>query len=94
MIRARELVAIFDISIEQSSKLSKQFMQAAKEQQHVEIVGEEEVKSIVVTQTLYVLFSHFLVYAEKATYHIMLRSSELSSTTRLQLFQRIARHTI
>lgn len=51
MIRAKELIAIFDISIEQSSKLSSQFMQAAKEHERVEVVGEEEVKSIVLTQS-------------------------------------------
>lgn len=50
IIRASELVAIFDISIEQSSKLSKQFAAGAKKRKDVEMIGEEEPKSIVVTQ--------------------------------------------
>ncbi|ASS67651.1 MULTISPECIES: extracellular matrix regulator RemB [Paenibacillus] len=50
IIRASELVAIFDISIEQSSKLSKQFVADAKKRKDVETIGEEEPKSIVVTQ--------------------------------------------
>lgn len=51
MIRAKELIAIFDISIEQSSRHSSQFMQVAKEHKIVEVVGDEEVKSIVLTQS-------------------------------------------
>ncbi len=71
MIRARELIAIFDISIEQSSKLSSQFMQAAKEQQHVEVVGEEEVKSIVLTQN-YIYYSPISSSTlKKRLYHII-----------------------
>jgi len=50
MIRSAELIAIFDISIEQSSKISSQYMQYAKEHNRVETAGEEEVKSIVVTK--------------------------------------------
>jgi len=50
MIRSAELIAIFDISIEQSSKISNQYMQYAKEHNLVETAGEEEVKSIVVTR--------------------------------------------
>jgi len=50
IIRAAELVAIFDISIEQSSKLSKQFVAGAQKRKDVETIGEEEPKSIVVTK--------------------------------------------
>ncbi|QYR21701.1 DUF370 domain-containing protein [Paenibacillus sp. sptzw28] len=50
IIRAAELVAIFDISIEQSSKLSKQFVAQARKRKDVEVIGEEEAKSIVVTR--------------------------------------------
>ncbi|ANY66560.1 extracellular matrix/biofilm biosynthesis regulator RemA family protein [Paenibacillus algorifonticola] len=50
IIRAAELVAIFDISIEQSSKLSKQFVAGARKRKDVETIGEEEPKSIVVTK--------------------------------------------
>ncbi|MCM3747960.1 DUF370 domain-containing protein [Paenibacillus pasadenensis] len=51
IIRSSELVAIFDISIEQSSKLSKQFVAGAKKRKDVELIGEEEPKSIVVTKS-------------------------------------------
>jgi hypothetical protein len=50
IIRSAELVAIFDITIEQSSKLSKQFVAGAKKRKDVEVIGEEESKSIVVTE--------------------------------------------
>lgn len=50
VILSSELVAIFDISIEQSSKISKQFISHALEQKNVVRIGEEEAKSIVVTQ--------------------------------------------
>lgn len=50
IIRVMELVAIFDISIEQSSKLSKQFVAGAIKRKDVEIIGEEESKSIVITK--------------------------------------------
>lgn len=50
IIRSSELVAIFDISIEKSSKISKQFVSNALENKKVESIGEEEPKSIVVTK--------------------------------------------
>jgi extracellular matrix regulatory protein B len=50
IIRASQLVAIFDISIEQSSKLSRQFVAQAQKNKEVEMIGEEEPKSIVVTE--------------------------------------------
>lgn len=50
VILSSELVAIFDISIEQSSKISKQFISHAFEEKNVVRIGEEEAKSIVVTQ--------------------------------------------
>jgi hypothetical protein len=51
IIRATELIAIFDISIEKSSKISKQFLGHAAKEQRVEVIGEEECKSLVVTQS-------------------------------------------
>ncbi|MEI7028027.1 extracellular matrix regulator RemB [Paenibacillus sp. y28] len=51
IIRAMELVAIFDLSIEKSSKISKQFVQYAKKDKRIEIIGEEESKSLVVTKS-------------------------------------------
>lgn len=50
MIRAADLIAIFDVNIEQSSKLSHQYMNYAKEHGKLEIVDVEEVKSIVLTK--------------------------------------------
>lgn len=49
IVRTSEIVAIFDITIESSSKLSKQFVVAARNRKEVEDIGEEEAKSIVVT---------------------------------------------
>ncbi|UJF33309.1 extracellular matrix regulator RemB [Paenibacillus hexagrammi] len=51
IIRASELIAIFDISIEKSSKISKQFIQFASKNKNIEKIGEEECKSLVVTQS-------------------------------------------
>ncbi|TJY41696.1 DUF370 domain-containing protein [Cohnella pontilimi] len=50
IIRTSQLVAIFDVSIEQSSKLSRQFVAQAQKNRGVEAIGEEEPKSIVVTE--------------------------------------------
>lgn len=50
IIRTSQVVAIFDISIEQSSKLSRQFVAQAQKNKEVEAIGEEEPKSIVVTE--------------------------------------------
>lgn len=50
IIRTSQLVAIFDISIEQSSKLSRQFVVHAQKNKEVENIGEEDHKSIVVTE--------------------------------------------
>ncbi|QMV42196.1 MULTISPECIES: extracellular matrix regulator RemB [Cohnella] len=50
IIRTSQLVAIFDISIEQSSKLSRQFVVHAQKNKEVEMIGEEDPKSIVVTE--------------------------------------------
>ncbi|TNJ62086.1 DUF370 domain-containing protein [Paenibacillus hemerocallicola] len=50
IIRASELIAIFDLSIEKSSKISKSFVQHAQKEKNVEVIGEEECKSIVVTK--------------------------------------------
>ena len=51
IIRASELIAIFDVSIEKNSKLSKQFLTYAGKEKKVEVIGEEESKSLVVTTT-------------------------------------------
>ncbi|MCD1261791.1 DUF370 domain-containing protein [Paenibacillus athensensis] len=51
IIRASELIAIFDLSIEKSSKISKQFIQQAGKEKRIEVIGEEECKSLVVTES-------------------------------------------
>jgi hypothetical protein len=50
VIRSSELIAIFDISIEKSSKISKQFVNHVKEEKTLVNIGEEDPKSIVVTK--------------------------------------------
>jgi extracellular matrix regulatory protein B len=50
IIRASELIAIFDLSIEKSSKISKQFIYQANKDKRTEVIGEEECKSLVVTR--------------------------------------------
>lgn len=52
IIRSSELIAIFDVSIEKSSKVSKQFVSQSLQQKRLERIGEEEAKSIVVTKNL------------------------------------------
>jgi len=49
IIRAAELIAIFDVSIEASSKVSKSFLAHALKEKRTEAIGEEEPKSLVVT---------------------------------------------
>jgi len=48
MIRSSQLIAIFDISIEHSSKICRQFVVQAQKNRKVETIGEEAPKSIVV----------------------------------------------
>jgi hypothetical protein len=50
IIRTSQIVAIFDVSIEQSSKMSRQFVAQAQKNRGVETIGEEDPKSIVVTK--------------------------------------------
>ncbi|GGA47416.1 extracellular matrix regulator RemB [Paenibacillus physcomitrellae] len=50
VVSSRELVAIFDISIEKSSKISKQFVTSMLEGKKMVQISEEEAKSIVVTE--------------------------------------------
>ncbi len=52
IIRSSELIGIFDVSIEKSSKISKQFVTYAQQHKVVEYIGEEDPKSIVVTKSI------------------------------------------
>jgi hypothetical protein len=49
IIRAAELIAIFDLSMEKTSKISKQFISHAEKEKKIETIGEEDSKSLVVT---------------------------------------------
>ena len=49
IIRAAELIAIFDFSMEKTSKISKQFISHAEKEKKIETIGEEDSKSLVVT---------------------------------------------
>lgn len=49
IIRSAELIAIFDVSIGASSKISKGFISNAVKDKMTEIIGEEEPKSVVIT---------------------------------------------
>jgi len=49
IIRTEELIAVFDISAGKSSKISKQFINNAQKNDNIEIIGEEESKSLIVS---------------------------------------------
>ncbi|WP_010279255.1 extracellular matrix regulator RemB [Paenibacillus senegalensis] len=49
IIRANELVAIFDLAIEKNSKISKRFIKYAEKHRKIEVIGEEESKSLIIT---------------------------------------------
>ncbi|AHD03887.1 extracellular matrix/biofilm biosynthesis regulator RemA family protein [Paenibacillus larvae] len=51
IIRSSELIAIFDLSMGKSSKISKQYIAEAMKNKQIEIIGEEENKSLVLTQS-------------------------------------------
>ena len=70
VVRTSEIVAIFDIAIDQASKISNQFLQHAKDNKEVDFISEEEAKSIIVTK-------HKVIYSpissstlKKRTHHI------------------------
>ena len=50
IIRSSELIAIFDITIEESSKTSKAFLEQAAKENRMETISGEEPKSLVVTR--------------------------------------------
>jgi len=50
IIRVAEIVAIFDIAIESTSKLTKQYTTRAIEDKRAEIIKDGAIKSIVVTK--------------------------------------------
>lgn len=52
VVLSSEVIAIFDVSIEKSSKVSKLFVSHAMKEKQVLRIGEEEPKSIVVTKAM------------------------------------------
>lgn len=71
MIRASELIAIFDITIEASSKITSQYMEFAKERGRIVLTGEEEVKSIVLTKNQLYYSPISSTTLKKRLYHIV-----------------------
>lgn len=51
VIRSRELIAIFDISNDKPSKLPKTFLTHAEQERIVEKIGDEDPKSLIVTES-------------------------------------------
>jgi len=49
VIRYSELIAIFDIAVDEHSKITKHFLSRIEENRQLERVSEEEPKSLVVT---------------------------------------------
>jgi hypothetical protein len=50
MIRTSDLIAIFDIETERNSKITKQFIETASKNKKNIVVGEEEMKSFIITE--------------------------------------------
>jgi hypothetical protein len=51
MIRANEVIAIFDISTEQSSDITKSLLHEVRTNRKIDVVGNEESKSIVISNS-------------------------------------------
>lgn len=49
LIQTKDLIAIFDLTIEKSSKISKDYLQHAREFKKTDRIGSEESKTIVLT---------------------------------------------
>ena len=49
LIQTKDLIAIFDLSIETSSKQTKDYLYHAKQSKKTDRIGSEESKSIVIT---------------------------------------------
>ena len=50
IIRSKELIGIFDLSVEKSSKLFKEFITYYKENNLITAISDEEPKSLVITE--------------------------------------------
>lgn len=72
VIRANELIAIFDISIEKHSKISKTFVAQCNKQEKAEKIGEEETKSLVVT-------THHIYYSPISSTTLKKRANQIIS---------------
>ena len=69
IVRTSEIIAIFDISIDHSSKISKQFLLQAKERKETDYIGEDEAKSIVVTKDKVIYSPISSATLKKRTHH-------------------------
>lgn len=51
MIKTNDLIAIFDLSIEKSSKTTQQYINSVHLTKNIEIISQDDSKSIVVTSS-------------------------------------------
>ncbi|HEX7056512.1 MAG TPA: extracellular matrix/biofilm biosynthesis regulator RemA family protein [Bacilli bacterium] len=51
VISTSEIIAIFDISPDKPAKISQAFLDIAEGENKIEVIGEEEAKSLVVTES-------------------------------------------
>jgi hypothetical protein len=51
IIRAADLIGIFDMSLKETSKLIRHYLQYEEKKNRVIVIGDEESKSFVVTRT-------------------------------------------
>lgn len=70
IVRTSEIIAIFDIAIDHSSKISNQFLQHAKDNKEVDFISEEEAKSIIVTKQKVIYSPISSSTLKKRTHHI------------------------
>jgi hypothetical protein len=51
IVRAADLIGIFDLSLKDTSKLMRQFLEHEEKKKRIIVIGDEESKSFVVTRT-------------------------------------------
>lgn len=71
MIRTSEIIAIFDLSIDKYSKITKQFIERAIELKILETIGDEQSKSLIVTE-------HKIYYSPISTSTLKKRTNHLA----------------
>jgi hypothetical protein len=51
IIRAEDLIGIFDLALKEESKLIRKYLQEAERKKQIEVIDEESSKSFIVTRT-------------------------------------------